>query len=330
MQIIKWIRACLLLLAFSIGMTIVSIAFAQDFYGGGSVDSDTNEDTNTQTSSNDETGNNETESPPTESLDNLANTTNGYLADVAESYATGQLLTKEVFDINYALYRTARPEDPPVGDPQSDFIKYHGAYFCSPLSGVEQKGFPNTCDPDNPPDMLLQHGDIKLSSLLAPLQYNDAQRKVADELIKNLINPFPDAKIRDIVKDPTAMSKRTNKEKVAEMMAAQAALTVARHSLNHMFGNRLKDDSTGAVSSKMQIMADESGARFQQNAWYEELKTNTVGVDRDSARMSAFQTWLQVQQYMQMERIEAILAVMLAQQVNSNIGMLSQLGELGQ
>lgn len=245
----------------------------------------------------------------------------GTAAGVVESHLANKLLPKEVMDLNWGLYGTPRPDEQAKSDPINNFLYSHKSYYCSPSSGIEQAFGTEICQANS---LTREHADLKISSLLEPSMYDLSQKVVAEDLIRMLTLPFPNSNIKDMVRD--GLAKNSDKDYVAKMMAKQAAISVARNSLNEIYGARLAETISTVppkTSSIMSIMEDESGRRFKNKDWYDAVsQSSNEALLRELVHMEAFKLWMDYYRYRQSERMEALLAVSVAQNIEQAIQML--------
>lgn len=241
---------------------------------------------------------------------NAAAMSNAEALRSAQSFGESQIRKKEIVDINWGLYLTPREGSDAIVEPRGDFVRRHTAFFCSPNSGIENEHF-SDCIQDNA--IPLQHGDLKISSLLSYPTYGPAERVLADEFIRNLISPFPSSTIRSLFQKDPGLEKQATSNRYAQLLATQAKLSVARNSLNEMYARRVPPSESGR--SVMQVMDDEVNRRFANQRWYEGVSISSeAALLRELAHLEAFHTWMLYQQFLQNERIEALLATSISQQ----------------
>ena len=244
----------------------------------------------------------------------------GAAAGLVEAGLSDALLAKELSDINWALYTVPPPGEQVTGSAWSNFITNHAQQFCAPSSGIET-ALPG-CNPNN--SVAMQYGDIKTSSLLEPTIYSSGTKIIAEEVIQNLTTPFPDTSIAALVS--AGLTKNSDKTKVAKAMAQHAALTAARNSLNEIYGARLpasppSGGAGGAASNQpasiISIMDSEAGRRFKNPTWYTSVQSSShEALLRELVEMEAYKMWTDYYRYRQNERMETLLAVMVAQLAN--------------
>jgi len=228
------------------------------------------------------------------------------------------------------------------GDQNSYVIARH-MFFCSPDITKEKALWSCSADDDN-----TKGGDVKISTLLStpiltPVTGLGALL-IGDKttaLIRNFINPFPAAQLSTVT-DPTSLDP-TNKanydskaaQNFAQALGYETLLSVPRYSLATMMAKRqsnsnlTKPDPSDPLGKKtlpisfIQYMEDQSANRLFNPTWSSNMDTsanqaNLAGlalIEADRAKMQAFQLWMAVEQYKQMERIEALLSAMVVQNV---------------
>ena len=226
---------------------------------------------------------------------------------------------KELMDINYDLYRitTLGPNDKSqitlAQDPRGYFIYKHDNTFCS-------SDLNNKCQLQSP---LYTYGDIKLNVLLENLYLKKDKIDLATEIIRNIINPFPSNTALEMLEATEQEKKKPkNQAALAEVYASQARLGVARNTFNNIFFNRLPLDTLNnnkaAVKEKFSInsiIEQQAKNRFEDSNWHESLEKADVDTKlKEITEMESFKIWLDYQKYKQNERIESLLATLVAQQ----------------
>jgi hypothetical protein len=172
-------------------------------------------------------------------------------------------------------------------------------------------------------DSLLQGGAVKVSSVLEGSVYQNQVREILARLFVNsLVNPFPTEALRNADSLSEANLKDPSKRKqIAQALADQAVLSVARESFAEMIAKRKPVPSVGD-SSMMQVMEKEAALRFLNAAWQQKMQKNMQdainknkpdqAVLYEMAMMDAYQSWMTYEHYRQMERVEALLAALLS------------------
>ena len=183
----------------------------------------------------------------------------------------------------------------------------------------------------------LELGDINFSVVLDPNKYSYMTDLTAQNLIRNIVSPFPDPKYKNYVNKPGFLDNGTQKEEYAKFMAGQALLGVALHSLNEMYAMRLPAGIPVPESMKskmsfelppsmMDIMQTESSRRFEKPEFVNYLDGLVAGTEvtpeakmlKEIAMMEAFRLWMDYQRFKQSERMESLLAASLSKYINSS------------
>jgi hypothetical protein len=140
--------------------------------------------------------------------------------------------------------------------------------------------------------------------------------KLASAIVQNIINPFPPS-----IDYSVDLKAADNKAEIASYMAQQATLAVAGNSYLTMLAMRASDKD--GTASLMEQLNTESSWRFLNSKlndstpinWYAQINAlSTEGLLRELAAMDAFRLYMEHQKFKQGERIEALLATMVASQ----------------
>lgn len=230
---------------------------------------------------------------------------------------------KELNDINYDLYRMRsfdiNDRVSLAQDPKGYFINKHNSMFCFPQ-------IDKTCKSSS---SLYVYGDIKTNILLENIYKDPEQINIASEVIRNIVNPFPSNIALEMLEASDVEKELpSNKAALAENYAAQARLGVVRNSFNTMLLNRLpldyiarSDESSDnkIKASKLSIMEEQVNNRFANSAWQNLIeKGNNEALFKELIKMLAFDMWMGFEKYKQEERIETLLATLVAQQETTN------------
>ena len=236
---------------------------------------------------------------------------------------------KELMDINYDLYRmrirgpNLKEQIISAQDPKGYFLQKHDNTFCSPQ--VDSK-----CQLGSP---LYTYGDIKVNVLLDNLYQEREKIDLATEIIRNIINPFPSNIALEMLEATEKERKDPkNQAALAETYASQARLGVARNTFHNMFFNRLPLDSlsdqkpsTKEKFSVISIMEKQAKKRFENPEWYEFIQKSDLEKSvKEMVEMESFRIWLDYQKYRQNERIEALLATLVAQQESMHKSLMKK------
>lgn len=264
---------------------------------------------------------------PLANADNSQFISNGSAASSLETAINDFLLSKSVQDFGFSIYQQGRNDGEFVSSsPDMDFVSKHGQVYCSVNIAAEKSGF--SCKPlsgVSPEDAkLLEMGDINFSTLLEPAVYTKNIDAAAQNLIRNIINPFPTSKFKDYLSSAGFIDNGKMKGEYAQYMANQAILGVALYSMNEMYGMRVSGETLGITSSPaktssmLSVMENEATRRFETGdfaAFLADANTDQLAIAKEMAAMQAFALWMDYQKFRQNERIEALLAANLAKMV---------------
>lgn len=259
--------------------------------------------------------------------------TNGTIAAQIETKLQDYLLQNEFDQISFGVYLQGKNYGSQgqayvSSSPQQDMVSRHMKAFCTKTIDAENDGGcvePTGLDAEDAKYIVM--GDVKSSVLLQPDTYTVATTLMAQNLIRNITNPFPDNKIRDLVTKQSFKKDNKLRDQYAQYLADQATLGVAIYSMNEMLGMRvpgstfgLTDPTTVAEGSVMSAMEAEATRRFVDPTTFETfLSTASTGdMQKEQMRMQAFSMWMDYMRYRQGERIEALLAASLSQSVHAN------------
>ncbi|MGD0466623.1 MAG: hypothetical protein ABSA84_08010 [Gammaproteobacteria bacterium] len=233
--------------------------------------------------------------------------------------------------LNYELYRiTGSSADQNIilsgaVDPRGYFVGKHDELFCSPIAD------PKNCKPK----IVREYADIRPSVLLEQNIFsNKDQLLSAIEVINNITNPFPSRIPLQMLelKDDIRRNSPHNQAAFAETLVQEARLGVAKNSFNSMMLDRLSLSALegGSVASdknfsKLSLMEQEAKSRFEDSNWNTKIE-NAKQDDllKEMVKMEAFKIWMEYHKYKQNERIEALLATMIAEQSSLNQLLIEQ------
>jgi len=235
---------------------------------------------------------------------------------------------KEFSDINYDLYRITGPnmhDKVLLGeDPKGYLVNKHNEMFCFNQADKACKVHSS----------LYVYGDMRASILLNNNFYKNLEEtELAREVMRNIINPFP-SNIQMEMQDASLHNKELpeNKAALAETYVSQARLAVVRNSFNTMFLNRLpldllegKTSTSKKKFSRLSIMEIAAKERFEDPKWQGSIDTASQDdLLKELVKIDSFKVWMDYHKYKQNERIEALLATMVAQQVSINQLLIDQ------
>lgn len=242
---------------------------------------------------------------------------------------------KELNDINYDLYRM-RSSDvndrvSSAQDPRGYFLNKHNNMFCLPQ--MDKKCKVNSS--------IYVYGDIKTNTLLSENIYKDREQiNLFNEVIRNIVNPFPsNIALEMLVASDAEKELPNNKAALAENYASQARLGLSRNSFNTMLFNRLPlkyvpgsnindNNKDQAEFSKLSVMEKQVSSRFANTDWLQFIdKSNKESLSKELIKMLAFYMWMEFEKYKQEERIESLLATLVAQQETTNNILIQKNGK---
>lgn len=272
---------------------------------------------------------------------------NGMMASTLEKAIDTFLMPIEVQLIGNAVYNdpislgSNLPSITPSSSPQMDFVTQHSGTYCSPKVPTEATAFQcqgqtGNLNNDSATAQMLEMGDVRPSVLLEPVMYNQALTYAAVNLVRNLTLPFPSLTFKNFVTNASTFSGNASQKRAyANYMANQGYLSVARYALDEMFGMRVAGSYLSLPNNSnpdpknqsiMQIMENEATRRFgdpnyagNSNAFLNASTTQQIDIMRDMAAMQAFQLWMDYHAYRQNERIAALLAALLSNNVSGAI-----------
>jgi hypothetical protein len=161
----------------------------------------------------------------------------------------------------------------------------------------------------------MQNADVMASTLLTPnagMTYSPEEYGAASQFINNAVDPFPTEML-----PKTFDSSPQGRAFMLAQMAESAQLSVAQHSMSSILESRrasadlsARSGNPGQNLSAMGLMKKFAEERFLGTGWLAGL--NDIGLLRQIAIMLSFRNWMDYQSYVQMERMETVLATQLA------------------
>ncbi len=172
-----------------------------------------------------------------------------------------------------------------------------------------------------PSDPLLTLGDVKLSSILGGSGYDTARDQAAQAFMSTLLSPvdntmgvsnFQDRRPIDaltLTNDPNLL------QKYAQALSDEALLSVIRYPFAVMMAKRTIPSVSGANTtlslSEMQLMENTALQRQMSSDWQKNVVNLTPDqVQQELLRIAAADLFMKQQSYQQMERVEALLALL--------------------
>lgn len=172
------------------------------------------------------------------------------------------------------------------------------------------------------------YGDMR-SSILFPTVYIDRKElDLASNFINNITIGVLNSNIALEMRDANDHERELpeNKAALATTYVSQARLGLARNSFYTMLQYRTPSGLLGDKSSNgknkfsiISVMEQEAKDRFENIKWYESIDNGNQEFSlKELAKIGAYQIWMDYHKYKQNERIEALLATMVAQQESIN------------
>lgn len=164
----------------------------------------------------------------------------------------------------------------------------------------------------------LQNADVRADNLLNRDALSSDQMDGAVAFMRNVTNPIPTQELpKDWEKTPQGRAF------VSGQLVEQGRSSVAANSIATMVAMRKVVPGLGTAAqlnvpdvSAMQLIRSQTDGRFLSPEWYNMIAGMSLNnLLREQNKMQAFGLWMQMQQYGQMERVEAILATDLAASV---------------
>lgn len=197
--------------------------------------------------------------------------------------------------------------------PADAMLTRHFSSYCSPLTSIVP-GIAGNC----PVDPLKQFGDVKVSSILTGTAYDSFRAQAAQDFLTNLLSPPAGSGITNFqanmpINVATITQSPDLKNSFVKALSDEAVLSVVRLPFAEMIAKRTVVE--GSNISEMQLMEQQAIQRFMSSGWAANLNTlqQPQDVAKDQALMQAYQVWMDYQRYRQMERVEALLAVLVLQ-----------------
>lgn len=190
-------------------------------------------------------------------------------------------------------------------------FKDHADKFCSTKDA--QLGRCRT-----PASADIQNADVRADNLLSRDALNNDQYAGAVAFMRNVTNPIPTQQV-PVGWEKTAQGRAF----VSGQLVEQGRASVAANSLANMIAMRKVVPGLGTAAqlnvpdvSTMQLIKSQTDGRFLSAEWYNMIAGMSLNnLLREQNKMQAFDLWLSMQSYAQMERVEAVLATDLAASV---------------
>jgi hypothetical protein len=267
----------------------------------------------------------------------------GTVIPLIETGVQTYISTAETNNLNYGLHLINFDGTTITTSPQVQFITDYARTSCNSNLNIEQNNIPECTF--NPTTGI--YTIIKPSNIFNSLNFTDPADPFLNAsfgVIRSLIEPFPNTQLNTLLTNFSA-----NETDIANLIAAQAPLTIAKNSLNGIMARRLNPTVIDSLNptptppaqniasqlpssynsfSIMQIMHDESFRRLTDPNWFSNLNNLPVSqLLMELLEVEAFKLWMEYNKFQQNERIEALLATLVssqAGQANAMSGVLDQ------
>lgn len=232
---------------------------------------------------------------------------------------TNQYLeAKEIAGINFGLHIVNFQGDV-ITDPKIQFLKDYLRISCNKT----YEG--NITDCINANNNTL-YGHLRSTNIF-DLNQNQSQLYLAETVTRAIINPFPDPKLNELFNDKKSFDDSKKQQAAADLIANQAPLTLAENTFYNIIAKRNPLQINNQEISMMKLIHDESIRRLSSD-WIDNTKNLSLKhLILELLQIESFKIWMKYNQYTQNERIEALLAALLAIQNNNMQKLTSTLEE---
>lgn len=171
-------------------------------------------------------------------------------------------------------------------------------------------------------DPSLMFGDTKVSSVLGGSSYDSARQAAAQAFLDTLLTAVDSSGVSNFqstrpINADTLSKNPTLKQQFVQALSDEAVLSVVREAFAGMIAKRTPPTAAQgaeATPSEMALMEQEALKRWMNKTWSSNFaKLSPAEMQQDMAAMQASQLWTAYQSYRQMERVEALLAVLVLQ-----------------
>jgi len=180
-------------------------------------------------------------------------------------------------------------------------VNHHKENYC----GKKEEN----CKPGRYPNADLEAANLYVDA------YNKSQLMAAISFAARTTNPDPTPPLPKSVKESKLAAPAQN-----ILYAESAKLSLAQHSLNQIISDRIPSKHLGKVLDKQsaspkEVRDHEAAKRYGNQQWETEtLENPPAAAVRDIALMMAYRIKQEERQYEQNQRIESLLAILVAQQ----------------
>lgn len=141
--------------------------------------------------------------------------------------------------------------------------------------------------------------------------------KVASDLLELFFSGFNNNAFT-LLSNKNLITDANSAKTFVGYLQKEALVSPAKYSLLNMYNARQASSPDGQ-DSLISLMEKESNRRYLNPEWQAAMATlNTAPLLRELATMEAYKLWMDQKRYLQMERIEALLATMVLQ--NTGVG----------
>lgn len=230
---------------------------------------------------------------------------------------------RELNELYFSLHRSTGPEEHHRVISAQNYPLYvvdmHNKMFCS----IQDN---KNCTVESG---LFTYGDMR-NSIFVPNVYTDPKElHLAANFVTNMIIGALNSNVALEMRDASPQDRELpeNKAALGQLYLAENRLGVVRTSFNTMLQYRtplnLLNDKPSSIGknnfSIISIMEQEATERFADPKWHELIEDNSQEFAlKELAKIAAYQNWMDYHKYKQNERIEALLATMVAQQESIN------------
>lgn len=226
-----------------------------------------------------------------------------------ETAISNFLKNKEIIDLNYGLHLVNyinQNEENVLPNAEQQFVKDFARMACY---STYEGNLPE-CNNANTKDSLKTYGFLRPSNIFDIYREDPQEDALASFAVKTMIDPLPSNKLNELLSGED-INKPEVQQKIANLIAAQAPITLAKNSLNEIIAKRAK---LNEESSMIKIMKDESSRRLKSD-WMENIKDSpTNHLLLELLQIEAFKLWVDYHKFLQTERLEALVATLLASQ----------------
>lgn len=251
---------------------------------------------------------------------------NGKIITILESGVQDYIKNQEEEALNYGLHLNFNGEI--ISNPEIQFITDYSRISCN---GSSLEANLPECS-----NIAGEYATLRPSNIFKYVNYKDqVNLSISNGVIHSLINPFPNPQLNTLLQNKNSAADSKNQKQIANLIAAQVPIMMAKNSLHGMVARRYVDPDTQSKlpsntkpQSIMELMHDESLRRLIDPEWFTNLnKLPTNQLLMELLQLEAFKVWIEYNKFQQNERIEALLATLLssqAGQANALSGLLDQ------